>query len=128
MPRTDLPKLVAQWQNVELASTKDLKAYAKLTRNIGQEMYLDMHFHAHELEARLRKYKGHWYTFGATSRIKARLVSARLKVGAEGFKVAGTAGTKMISAFERHFMMLERQARARRKKAKAGGFKLEDDD
>lgn len=127
MPRTDLGKLVNQWQNVELASTKDLKAYAKLTRQIGQEMYLDMHFHAHELDSRLRKYKGKWYTFGTTSRIKARLVSYRLKVGAEGFKVAGTAGTKMISAFEKHFLELEHQAKARRKKAAKGDFKIDDD-
>jgi hypothetical protein len=127
MPRTDLSILVAKWQNVELASTKDLKAYARLTRQIGQEMYLDMHFHAHELDSRLRKYRGRWYTFGTTARIKARLVSARLKVGAEGFKVAGTAGTKMIAAFEKHFLELERQAKARKSKAKSGDFKIDDE-
>jgi hypothetical protein len=126
--RKDLIKLVQAFEDIEFRSNADVVRYSRITRAIGAELYLRMNFHAAELEARLGKYKGRWYHFGITSRVRARLVAARLKIGAEGFKAAGVAGVKMAAAFEKHFVQPEREARRSRKRTRAGGFTVDVDD
>jgi hypothetical protein len=120
--RNDLAKLVQAFEDIEFRSNEDIAKYSRITRAIGAELYLRMSFHAAELEARLGKYRGRWYHFGVSSRVRARLVGARLRIGAEGFKAAGVAGVKMHAAFEKHFVQPEREAKgkARHAKARAG--------
>ena len=108
---TDLGKLVREFERIEFLTNEDVDRYCRISRAIGAELYLRMHFHASELEARLSRYKGKWYHFGVSSRVRARLVAARLRIGAEGFKAAGVAGVKMHAAFQRHFVEPERNAR-----------------
>lgn len=120
----DLVKLVETFQDIELRNNEDIHQYEQLARAIGSELYLLMHFHADELEARLSRYTGKWYTFGVTSKARARLVSARLRIGAEGFKAAAVAGVKMHSAFVRHFVDPERIAKQRSEHVKGGDFDL----
>jgi hypothetical protein len=121
----DLIKLVQQFDAIEFASNEDLKKYAKLLRDLGAELYLRTHFHASEIEAKLSRYKGKWYHFGVVSRVRARLVSARLRIGAEGVKAWAVSGIKMHAAFEKHFVAPERAARAKAKHAKdPRGFEI----
>ena len=119
MARNDLIKLVQAFEDIEFRSNEDISKYSRITRAIGAEMYLRMSFHASELEARLGKYKGKWYHFGVSSRVRARLVAARLRIGAEGFKAAGVAGVKMHAAFEKHFVAPERAAKSKARHSKS---------
>jgi hypothetical protein len=117
--RSDLPKLVQEFMNFEFTSNKDVARYAKLVRTIGAELYLHTHFHASEVEAKLSRYKGRWYHFGITAKVKARLVAARLRIGAEACKAWGVCGIKMAAAFEKHFVAPERAAKNGSNKKKA---------
>src|SRR5262249_40543987 len=124
--RNDLPALVRQFENIEFRSNKDVVEYAKLTRTLGEEMYLRMHFNASALEGKLRHYKGKWYHFGVSSKVKARLVAAHLRIGAAGAKAWGVAGGKMAAAFDKHFVAPEREAKPRKKPHRGSGFNIDD--
>lgn len=125
--RDDLPGLMRQLENVEFRSNKDITAYGRLTRNIGEELYLRMHFQASDLEARLKHYKGKWYHFGVSSRVKAKIVSAHLRIGAEAAKAWGIAGVKMTASFDKHFAAPERAARGAKPKRPKSDFSIDDD-
>jgi hypothetical protein len=123
--RNDLPRLIRQYENTEFRSNKDVVAYAKLTQTLGEEMYLRMHFHATALEAALKHYKGKWYHFGVTSRVRARIVAAHLRIGAAGCKAWGIAGVKMAASFDKHFVEPERIARGAPKAKKKSTFDID---
>ena len=122
MARTDLVKLVQAFEDIEFRSNEDISKYARICRAIGAELYLRQHFHASEIESRLSRYRGKWYHFGVTSKVKARLVAARLRIGAEGAKAFGVSGVKMHAAFEKHFVLPEREAKQRARHARTRGF------
>ncbi|MDN5380663.1 MULTISPECIES: hypothetical protein [Streptomyces] len=107
-------RLIHAIERIEFRSDKDILALAKAVNHLGRELYLILGMRAEELNGVLSQYKGRWYTFGAQSRIKARLVSAHLKVSAEAAKALGVGALKMAHAFDRHFVKPEREARQQR--------------
>ncbi|RPK77826.1 hypothetical protein [Streptomyces sp. ADI98-10] len=101
-------------ERIEFKSEKDIVALAKAINHLGRELHLILGMRAEEINGVLSTYKGKWYTFGASSKIKARLVSAHLKVSAEAAKALGVGALKMAHAFDRHFVKPEREAKQRR--------------
>ncbi|MFD7720741.1 hypothetical protein [Streptomyces sp. NPDC059814] len=101
-------------ERIEFKSDKDILALAKAINHLGRELHLILGMRAEEINGVLSTYKGKWYTFGASSRVKARLVSAHLKVSAEAAKALGVGALKMAHAFDRHFVKPEQEAKARR--------------
>lgn len=125
----DLVKLIQQFQNAELMTSKDVIAYGKLLRQIGNELYLQSYFRADELEAALKNYKGKWYHFGASTRIRAKLVTAHLRIGADGVAAWALSGVKMTHSFHKHFVGPERHARGQARKPKTkSNFEIFTDD
>jgi hypothetical protein len=122
--RDDLPKLVRQFTQFEFNNNEDVKRYAKLVRTIGAELYLHTHFHASEVEAKLSRYRGRWYQFGMGAKVRARLVAARLRIGAEACKAWGVSGIKMHAAFEKHFVAPERTAKQAASRKRTGAFSV----
>lgn len=107
-------RLIYAIERIEFRSDKDILALAKAINHLGRELYLILGMRAEELNGVLSQYKGKWYTFGAQSRIKARLVSAHLKVSAEAAKALGVGALKMAHAFDRHFVKPEQEAKQKR--------------
>ncbi|MFF7161577.1 hypothetical protein ACFZBP_09325 [Streptomyces sp. NPDC008086] len=107
-------RLIHLVERIELRSDKDILALGKAINHLGRELYLILGMRAEEVNGVLSTYKGKWYTFGAQSRIKARLVSAHLKVSAEAAKALGVGALKMAHAFDRHFVKPEQEAKQRR--------------
>lgn len=101
-------------EKIEFKSDKDILAVAKAINHLGRELHLILGMRAEEINGVLSTYKGKWYTFGASSRVKARLVSAHLKVSAEAAKALGVGALKMAHAFDRHFVKPEQEAKKRR--------------
>jgi len=112
-------RLIHAVERIEFRSDKDILALAKAINHLGRELYLILGMRAEELNGVLSQYKGKWYTFGTQSRIKARLVSAHLKVSAEAAKALGVGALKMAHAFDRHFVKPEQEAKQQRNGKKA---------
>ncbi|MFD4291554.1 hypothetical protein ACFWRD_33775 [Streptomyces sindenensis] len=107
-------RLIHLVERIEIRSDKDILALATAINHLGRELHLILGMRAEEINGVLSTYKGKWYTFGASSRVKARLVSAHLKVSAEAAKALGVGALKMAHAFDRHFVKPEQEAKARR--------------
>ncbi|MGW3503025.1 hypothetical protein ACWDMY_20330 [Streptomyces globisporus] len=107
-------RLIHLVERIEIRSDKDILALGKAINHLGRELHLILGMRAEEINGVLSTYKGKWYTFGASSRVKARLVSAHLKVSAEAAKALGVGALKMAHAFDRHFVKPEQEAKARR--------------
>ncbi|MFJ7138023.1 hypothetical protein [Streptomyces fungicidicus] len=107
-------RLISMVERIEIRSDKDILAMAKAINHLGRELHLILGMRAEEINGVLSTYKGKWYTFGASSRVKARLVSAHLKVSAEAAKALGVGALKMAHAFDRHFVKPEQEAKQRR--------------
>ncbi|MFJ2477750.1 hypothetical protein ACIOWI_33055 [Streptomyces sp. NPDC087659] len=107
-------RLIHAVERIEIRSDKDILALAKAINHLGRELHLILGMRAEEINGVLSTYKGKWYTFGASSRVKARLVSAHLKVSAEAAKALGVGALKMAHAFDRHFVKPEQEAKQRR--------------
>jgi hypothetical protein len=107
-------RLIHQIERIEFRNDKDILALAKAINHLGRELHLILGMRAEELNGVLSQYKGKWFTFGAQSRIKARLVSAHLKVSAEAAKALGVGALKMAHAFDRHFVKPEQEAKQKR--------------
>ncbi|MFC9916342.1 hypothetical protein [Streptomyces sp. NPDC127197] len=121
-----LAKLVTDWQKIQITSSEDLYKYGLLVRQIGLEMSMRMAMDADVIAAVLSQYKGKWYTFGVQSKIRGRLVSAHLKVGAEAMRLAGLSGPKMYASFIKHFVKPEIEARDKGKKNGKGAFTIKE--
>ncbi|MFG2130504.1 hypothetical protein ACGFNV_22180 [Streptomyces sp. NPDC048751] len=122
-------RLIYAVERIEIRNSKDILALAKAINHLGRELHLILGMRAEEINGVLSTYKGKWYTFGASSRVKARLVSAHLKVSAEAAKALGVGALKMAYAMNRHFIKPEQEARARRNgtKPKSREFTVEVD-
>lgn len=107
-------RLIYAVERIEIRSDKDIYALAKAINHLGRELHLILGMRAEELNGVLSQYKGKWFTFGASSRVKARLVSAHLKVSAEAAKALGVGALKAAHAFDRHFVKPEQEAKQRR--------------
>jgi hypothetical protein len=107
-------RLIYAVERIEIRSDKDILALGKAINHLGRELHLILGMRAEEINGVLSTYKGKWYTFGASSRVKARLVSAHLKVSAEAAKALGVGALKMAHAFNRHFVKPEQEAKQRR--------------
>ncbi|MFF7366035.1 hypothetical protein [Streptomyces sp. NPDC008125] len=107
-------RMIYAIERIEIRSNKDIVALARAINHLGRELHLILGMRAEEINGVLSTYKGKWYTFGASSRVKARLVSAHLKVSAEAARALGVGALKMASAFDRHFVKPEQEAKARR--------------
>jgi hypothetical protein len=107
-------RLIHMVERIEIRSDRDILALAKAINHLGRELHLILGMRAEEINGVLSTYKGKWYTFGASSRVKARLVSAHLKVSAEAAKALGVGALKMAHAFDRHFVKPEQEAKQRR--------------
>ncbi|MGX1226873.1 hypothetical protein [Streptomyces ambofaciens] len=112
-------RLIHLVERIEIRNDKDIYAMAKAINHLGRELHLILGMRAEEINGVLSTYKGKWYTFGASSRVKARLVSAHLKVSAEAAKALGVGALKMAHAFDRHFVKPEQEAKQRRSGKKA---------
>ncbi|MET7303599.1 hypothetical protein [Embleya sp. NPDC005575] len=126
---SDLVKLVTEWDKIEFESGDDIRRYRQLLQAIGSEMYTKVYMDADILAATLGAYKGKWFEFGAGVRLRARLVSSHLKVGAEGPKILGVAVAKMHSSYIRHFVNPELAAKAAKTGAtttKGKSFKIKE--
>ncbi|MFC8010838.1 hypothetical protein [Streptomyces cinereoruber] len=110
-------RLIYMVERIEIRSNRDIVALARAINHLGRELHLILGMRAEEINGVLSTYKGSWYTFGASSRVKARLVSAHLKVSAEAAKALGVGALKMAAAFDRHFVQPEREAKAARSKS-----------
>ncbi|MFI5621554.1 hypothetical protein [Streptomyces sp. NPDC051567] len=111
-------RMIYAIERIEIRSDKDILALAKAINHLGRELHLILGMRAEEINGVLSTYKGKWYHFGTSSRVKARLVSAHLKVSAEAAKALGVGALKMAAAFDRHFVKPEQEAkRARSGKA-----------
>ncbi|MEU5902673.1 hypothetical protein [Streptomyces venezuelae] len=113
-------------ERIEIRNDKDIMALAKAINHLGRELHLILGMRAEEINGVLSTYKGRWFTFGTSSRIKARLVSAHLKVSAEAAKALGVGALKMAHAFHRHFVQPEQEAARRPKKTPAPTFTIGD--
>ncbi|GGZ29799.1 hypothetical protein [Streptomyces nitrosporeus] len=107
-------RLIHLVERIEIRSDKDILALARAINHLGRELHLILGMRAEEINGVLSTYKGKWYTFGASSRVKARLVSAHLKVSGEAAKALGVGALKMAHAFDRHFVKPEQEAKRRR--------------
>ncbi len=107
-------RLIYAVEKIEIRSDRDILALAKAINRLGRELHLILGMRAEEINGVLSTYKGKWYTFGTSSRVKARLVSAHLKVSAEAAKALGVGALKMAHAFDRHFVKPEQEAKQHR--------------
>lgn len=107
-------RLIYAVEKIEIRNDKDILALARAINHLGRELHLILGMRAEEINGVLSTYKGAWYTFGASSRVKARLVSAHLKVSAEAAKALGVGALKMAHAFDRHFVKPEQEAKQQR--------------
>lgn len=114
-------------ERVEFRGPKDIIACAKAVNLLGRELHFILSMRAEEIQAVLSTHKGTWYTFGASSRVKARLVAMHLKVSAEAAKALGVGALKMAHAFDRHFIKPEQEAKRKKSgKSNRREFSMED--
>jgi hypothetical protein len=106
--------MISAIERIEFSSEKDILDLAKAVNRLGRELHFILGMRAEEVQGVLSTYKGHWYTFGASSRVKARLVAMHLKVSAEAAKALGVGALKMAHAFDRHFIKPEQEAKKKR--------------
>lgn len=106
--------LIAAIERIEFRNEKDILELAKAVNRLGRELHFIIGMRAEEVQGVLSTYKGKWYTFGASSRVKARLVAMHLKVSAEAAKALGVGALKMAHAFDRHFIKPEQEAKRKR--------------
>lgn len=106
--------MIAAIERIEFHDEKDILSLAAAVNRLGRELNFILSMRAEEINAVLSTYKGRWYTFGASSRVKARLVSMHLKVSAEAAKALGVGALKMAHAFDRHFIKPEQEAQRKR--------------
>ncbi|MFJ5099361.1 hypothetical protein [Streptomyces sp. NPDC088557] len=104
-------RLIYAVEKIEIRSDRDIIQFARAVNRLGRELHLILGMRAEEINGVLSTYKGKWYHFGASSRVKARLVSAHLKVSAEAAKAIGVGALKMAASFDRHFVKPEQEAR-----------------
>ncbi|MYY80860.1 MULTISPECIES: hypothetical protein [unclassified Streptomyces] len=126
---SNLSQLIRQLERIEFTSDRDLYQYARILRAIGLELHMRIGMDADMIGAILGQYKGKWWTFGAQSKIRAKLVSAHLKGGATAAKILGLSGVKMYASFVKHFIQpeIEAERKAREgKNAKKPGFSIGD--
>ncbi|WP_411078280.1 hypothetical protein [Streptomyces sp. cmx-10-25] len=107
-------RLIYMVERIELRSDKDIIALGRAINHLGRELHLILGMRAEEIAGVLSQYKGKWYHFGASNRVKARLVAAHLKVSAEAAKALGVGALKMSHAFHRHFVLPEQEAKRAR--------------
>ncbi|MFD4392582.1 hypothetical protein [Streptomyces sp. NPDC058495] len=100
-------------ERIELRSDKDIVNLCRAINRLGRELHLILGMRAEEVQGVLSTYKGKWYHFGASNRVRARLVAAHLRVGAEAARALGVAALKTAHAFDRHFVAPEREAKQR---------------
>lgn len=103
--------MISVIERIEFRNEKDIIDCAKAVNRLGRELHFILSMRAEEIQAVLSTYKGKWYTFGASSRVKARLVAMHLKVSAEAAKALGVGALKMAHAFDRHFVKPEQEAK-----------------
>lgn len=106
--------MIAAIERIEFRSEKDIVDLAAAVNRLGRELHFIISMRAEEINGVLSTYKGAWYTFGASSRVRARLVSAHLKVSAEAAKALGVGALKMAHALDRHFIKPEQEAKRKR--------------
>lgn len=119
-------RLIHEVERIELTSDKDIHRLARAINRLGRELHFILAMRAEEIQGVLSTYKGRWYTFGAASKVKARLVAAHLKVSAEAAKALGVGALKMSHAFQRHFVQPEQEAKQRAKGQKRRTFTIGD--
>ncbi|MFE7516787.1 hypothetical protein ACFU8I_37010 [Streptomyces sp. NPDC057540] len=107
-------RLIYAVERIELRNDRDILALAKAINRLGRELHLILGMRAEEVQGVLSTYKGKWYTFGAGSKVRARLVAAHLRVSAEAAKALGVGALKMAHAFDRHFVKPEQEAKRAR--------------
>ncbi|MFE7412907.1 hypothetical protein [Streptomyces laurentii] len=123
-------RMIYAIERIEIRNEKDILALAKAINHLGRELHLILGMRAEEINGVLSQYKGKWFHFGATNRVKARLVSAHLKVSAEAAKALGVGALKMSHAFHRHFVEPEleaKRARGEQKKPPRRSFSIGED-
>ncbi|MYS40645.1 hypothetical protein GTY23_05165 [Streptomyces sp. SID5998] len=126
---SNLGQLIKQLDAIEFRTDRDLYNYARILRAIGFELYMRIGMDADMVTAILSQYKGKWWTFGAQSKIRAKLVGGHLKAGATAAKVLGLSGVKMYASFVKHFIKPEQEAEAEARKGKGSkkpGFSIGD--
>ncbi|MFG2600713.1 hypothetical protein [Streptomyces sp. NPDC048462] len=125
---SNLSQLIQQLEKIEFATDRDLYQYARILRAIGLELHMRIGMDADMVGAILSQYKGKWWTFGAQSKIRSKLVSAHLKGGASAAKVLGLSGVKMYASFVKHFIQpeIEAERKAREGKGSKPGFSIGD--
>lgn len=125
---SNLSQLTQQLEKIEFQTDRDLYQYARILRAIGMELHMRIGMDADMVGAILAQYKGKWWTFGAQSKIRAKLVSAHLKGGASAAKVLGLSGIKMYASFVKHFIQpeIDAERKAREGKNKKPGFSIGD--
>ncbi|MFE1198484.1 hypothetical protein ACFW6E_38030 [Streptomyces olivaceoviridis] len=126
---TNLAQLVKQLDAIEFRTDRDLYKYARILRQIGFELYMRIGMDADMVTEILSQYKGKWWTFGAQSKIRAKLVGGHLKAGSTAAKVFGLSGVKMYASFVKHFIKPEQEAEAEARKGKGKskpGFSIGD--
>lgn len=125
---SNLAQLIQQLEKIEFTSDRDLYQYARILRAIGLELHMRIGMDADMVGAILAQYKGKWWTFGAQSKIRSKLVAAHLKGGASAAKVLGLSGIKMYASFVKHFIQpeIEAERKAREGKGKKPGFSIGD--
>ncbi|MEU5097616.1 hypothetical protein [Streptomyces sp. NPDC020996] len=106
--------MVSAIERIEFRGAKDIMDCAKAVNRLGRELHFILAMRAEEIQAVLSTHKGTWYTFGAQSRIRARLVAMHLKVSAEAAKALGVGALKMAHAFDRHFVKPEQEAKRKK--------------
>jgi hypothetical protein len=116
--------MVSAIERIEFRGPKDILDCAKAVNRLGRELHFILAMRAEEIQAVLSTHKGTWYTFGAQSRIRARLVAMHLKVSAEAAKALGVGALKMAHAFDRHFVKPEQEAK-RKKNGQKGRLQFD---
>jgi hypothetical protein len=106
--------MISVIERIEFRNEKDIIACAKAVNRLGRELHFILSMRAEEIQGVLSTYKGAWYTFGASSRVRARLVAMHLKVSAEAAKALGVGALKMAHAFDRHFIKPEQDAKRKK--------------
>jgi superfamily I DNA and RNA helicase len=125
---SNLAQLIQQLEKIEFRTDRDLYQYARILRAIGLELNMRVAMDADMVSAILSQYKGKWWTFGAQSKVRAKLVGAHLRTGASAAKVLGLSGIKMYASFVKHFIQpeIEAERKAREGNGKKPGFSIGD--
>lgn len=110
-PDLQLIQNLQKLMSMEIRNDKDIDLYTRRLKAVGSDLYLRIGMDADFIQARLSQYKGRWFEFGLGAKIRAKLVAAHLRVGAEAFKTGAVGAIKMNAAFRKHFVEPEREAK-----------------